>query len=146
MAKSTIRINQSSPSLAEWDVGWRDQFGVQLVGLLLALVGAVLFLSLRGENLPWLVTMVGWTAPLFALSLIVIGGVLVMGDRSGYWSIEALLGIEMLLIGLQAGAFVWYNPIFFWNMKADGSNGGLVGWVVGGLLVAGFGQTIARLL
>src|SRR6187399_2883790 len=144
MAKSTIRINRSSPQLPDWDVGWRDHFTVQLVGLVLAIVGALLFLSLRStDSLPWLVAMTGWTAPLVALTLLVIGGVLVMGDRAGYWSVEALLGIEMLLLGLQAGTFVWFNSVFLWNMKADGSNGGLVGWVVGGLLVAGFGQTIA---
>jgi S-DNA-T family DNA segregation ATPase FtsK/SpoIIIE len=147
MAKSEVRMNRTTPPLPDWGMNWQDQFTVQLVGLALALVGAILFLSLRTpDTLPWLVAMTGWTAPLVALSLIAIGGVLVLGERAGYWSVEALLGGELLLLGLQAGAFVWYNPIFEWNMKADGTNGGLVGWVVGGLLVAGFGQSIASVL
>jgi hypothetical protein len=147
MAKTGIRMNRGTPPITDWDVGWQDQFTIQLVGLALAVIGAVLFLSLRSpDTLPWLVAMCGWTAPLVALSLLVIGGVLVMGDRAGYWSIEALIGAELLLLGLQAGAFVWFNPIFDWNMKADGTNGGLVGWVVGGLLVAGFGQNVATVL
>ncbi|MCC6456662.1 MAG: hypothetical protein IT328_17035, partial [Caldilineaceae bacterium] len=147
MAKSEVRMNRSTPPLPDWEFNWQDQFTIQLVGLALAIVGAILFLSLRStESLPWLVGMTGWTAPLVALSLMLVGGVLVLGDRAGYWSIEALLGGELLLLGLQAGAFVWYNPLFEWNMKADGSNGGLVGWVVGGLLVAGFGQGVATVL
>ncbi len=147
MAKTEIRMNRSTPPLSDWELNWQDQFTVQLVGLVLAVVGAILFLSLRSpDTLPWLVAMTGWTAPLVALSLLVIGGVLALGERAGYWSVEALLGAELLLLGLQAGAFVWYNPIFLWNMKADGNNGGLVGWVVGGLLVAGFGQSVATVL
>jgi DNA segregation ATPase FtsK/SpoIIIE, S-DNA-T family len=147
MAKSEVRMNRSTPPLPDWEINWQDQFTIQLVGLALAIIGAILFLSLRSsDSLPWLVGMIGWTAPLLALSLMLIGGVLVLGERAGYWSVEALVGGELLLLGLQAGAFVWHNPIFEWNMKADGSNGGLVGWVVGGLLVAGFGQGVATVL
>lgn len=147
MAKSEVRMNRNTPQLPNWEINWQDQFTIQLIGLVLAVTGAVLFLSLRSPNtLPWLVAMTGWTAPLLALSVLVIGGVLVMGERAGYWSVEALVGAELLLLGLQAGTFVWSNSIFLWNMKADGTNGGLVGWVVGGLLVAGFGQGIALVL
>lgn len=147
MAKSTIRMNRNTPQMPDWRVDWQDQFTIQLVGLVLALAGAALFLSLRSvDTLPWLVAMTGWTAPLLALSILVVGGVLVMGDRAGYWSVEALVGAELFLLGLQAGTFVWANPVFNWNMQADGTNGGLVGWVVGGLLVAGFGQNIATVL
>jgi S-DNA-T family DNA segregation ATPase FtsK/SpoIIIE len=146
MAKSEIRMNRNRPPLIEFHIDWQDQFTVQLIGLVLAITGTILFFSLRSTELPWLVGMIGWTAPLFALSLLVIGGVLVLGDRAGYWSVEALVGGELLLLGLQAGAFAWYNPVFEWNMRADGSNGGLVGWVVGGLLVAGFGQGLASIM
>ena len=147
MAKSEIRMNRSAPPLGDWELNWQDQFTIQLVGLALALVGAILFFSLRTSNsLPWLVAMTGWTAPLMALSLLVIGGVLVLGDRAGYWSVESLVGAELLLFGLQAGTFVWFNPIFLWDMKATGENGGLIGWVIGGLLVAGFGQSVATVI
>jgi DNA segregation ATPase FtsK/SpoIIIE, S-DNA-T family len=145
MAKSEIRMNQNTPPLFDFQVNWQNQSTVQLVGLALAVAGAVLFFSLRSTELPWLVAMTGWTAPLVALGLIVVGGVLVLGDRAGYWSVEALLGAELILLGLQAGAFAWHNPVFQWNMRADGSNGGLVGWVLGGLLVAGFGQGMASI-
>jgi S-DNA-T family DNA segregation ATPase FtsK/SpoIIIE len=145
MAKSELRMNRPAP--VTWQIDWQDQFAAQLVGLALALVGALLFFSLRqGEQLPWLVGMIGWTAPLFALGLILLGAVLVLGARAGYWSIEALLGGELLLLGLQAGTFVWSNALFTWNMQADGTNGGLVGWVIGGLLVAGFGQGVAAVI
>lgn len=147
MAKSTIRMNRNTPPLTGWSVDWQDQTTVQLAGLTLAILGAVLFLSLRSpDTLPWLVAMTGWTAPLLALSILTLGGVLVLGDRAGYWSIEALVGAELLLLGLQAGSFVWFNSTFAWDMRADGTNGGLVGWVVGGLLIAGFGQNVATVL
>ena len=147
MAKSTIRMNRSSSTLPDLNVNWHDQFSVQLVGLALAIVGALLFLSLRSpDTLPWLVAMTGWTSPLLALAVLTVGGVLVLGDRAGYWSVEALVGAELLLLGLQAGSFVWFNPVFQWDMQADGTNGGLVGWVIGGLLVAGFGQSVATVL
>src|SRR5690349_13616702 len=98
MAKTEIRMNRSTPPLTDWTMAWHDQSTIQLVGLALALVGALLFLSLRSTNLPWLVAMTGWTAPLVALSILVIGGVLVLGDRAGYWSVEALIGAEALLL------------------------------------------------
>jgi S-DNA-T family DNA segregation ATPase FtsK/SpoIIIE len=147
MAKSTIRMNRNTPPLSSWSVDWQDQTTVQLAGLALAILGAMLFLSLRSpDTLPWLVAMTGWTAPLLALSILTLGGVLVLGDRAGYWSVEAVVGAELLLLGLQAGSFVWFNSAFAWDMKADGTNGGLVGWVVGGLLIAGFGQSVATVL
>lgn len=149
MAKSELRMNRGSgaPSLPSWDVNWQDQITVQLIGLLLAVTGAMLFFSLRNaETLPWLVRMTGWTAPLVALGLLLIGGVIVLGDRAGYWSAEALIGGELLLLGLQVGTFTWQNASFSWNFPADGSNGGLIGTVLGGLLVAGFGQGIAAAL
>ena len=149
MAKSTLRINRVAPANSTFNfvAGWQDQFSLQLLGLALAIGGALLFLSLRStDSLPWLVQMTGWTAPLVALSLITVGGVLVLGDRAGYWSVEALIGGELLLLGLQAGTFAWNSAVFNWNMQADGSNGGLVGWVFGGLLVAGFGQSVATAL
>jgi S-DNA-T family DNA segregation ATPase FtsK/SpoIIIE len=144
MAKTEIRMPRGTPTAVDWDAEWQAQYTIQIVGLLLAIAGAVLFFSLRqADGLPWLVAMTGWTAPLVALSLIGIGGVLVLGDRAGYWSIEALVGAELLLIGLLAGAYAWHNATFTWNLHADGTHGGLVGHVLGGLLVAGFGQLVA---
>lgn len=142
-----LRMKRLSPPRSRW--GWnlsvQAQAQMQLLGLLIAVAGAILFLSLRTpEPLPWLVKMTGWTAPLIALGVMLVGAVLVLGERAGYWSVEALLGGELLILGLQIGAFAWHNPIFQWNLlPQDGSFGGLVGGVMGGLLVAGFGQGVA---
>lgn len=149
MAKSELRMNRGSgaPSLPKWDVDWQNQVTVQLLGLGVAVVGALLFFSLRSaETLPWLVRMAGWTAPLVALGLLLVGGVIVLGERAGYWSPEALVGGELLLLGLQIGTYTGQNTTFSWNFPADGSNGGLIGTILGGLLVAGFGQGIAATL
>ena len=144
MAKTELRMPPGAASIGDWDANWQAQFTIQVVGLALAVLGAVLFFSLRqSDGLPWLVAMTGWAAPLVALSLIGIGGVLVLGDRAGYWSVEALVGAELLLLGLLTGAFTWHNATFTWRLVADGTNGGLVGTVLGGLLVAGFGQSVA---
>ena len=78
-----------------------------------------------------------------ALGLLTVGGVLALGDRAGYWSVEALLGAELLLVGLAAGTFVLNNAVFDRRMVADGTNGGLVGWGIGGLLLAAFGRGVA---
>ena len=42
------------------------------------------------------------TIPLFAASLVIIGLVLIFRRRAGYWSAEALIGVELLLLGLMA--------------------------------------------
>ena len=148
MAKSELQMNRlpKHDDLPAWDVEWRELFSVHVVGFALVALGAFLFLSLRtGDHVPWLVQMTGWTAPLMALSLFVVGAVLVLGDRAGYWSVEAVVGAEALLLGLQIGSFAWHHAEFDWRMPLDGSNGGLVGTVLGGLLVAWFGQGMAAI-
>jgi len=60
-----------------------------------------------------LVAMVGWTAPLLALSLLVIA-VFSHGDRAGSWSIEGVGGGDVKNWMWQAGRlFVWFNPISY---------------------------------
>jgi S-DNA-T family DNA segregation ATPase FtsK/SpoIIIE len=144
MPRVATRVTPRVTPNVDWEADWQAQFTIQIAGLALAIGGAMLFFSLRQENsLPWLVAMTGWTAPLVALSLIVVGGVLVLGDRAGYWSVEALVGMELLLLGLLTGAYAWHNAGFSWLLRADGTHGGLVGTVLGGLLVAWFGQVVA---
>lgn len=131
---------------ASWLQEARENFNVEFIGFLLFLAGGILLFSLvsgradRLDRLPWLVGMVGWTAPWVALSCLIIGGVLMLGERAGYWSAEALVGIELLLLSLQAGTFAWFNATVTWMTAIDGANGGLVGWSFGSLLVAGLGQ------
>ena len=89
----------------------------------------------------------GWTAPLIGAGLIIAGIVIILRDRvaphAGYWSAEALIGAEMLLLALAAGTFVVNNPQLNWNQRADGANGGLIGWFIGGGLTDAFGLEIA---
>ncbi len=124
----------------------QENFNTEFIGFLLFVVGGLLFFSLAGTRtagsaeIPWLVGMVGWTAPLVVLSFLGVGGVLMLGARAGYWSVEAIVGIELLLLSLQAGTFAWYNDIVTWRTPIDGANGGLVGWSFGSLLVAALGQ------
>ena len=132
--------------LASWVQEVRENFNVEFIGFLLFLAGGILLFSLAGspvnrlENLPWLIGMVGWTAPWVALSCLIVGGVLMLGERAGYWSAEALVGAELLLLSLQAGTFAWFNDTVTWLTGIDGANGGLVGWSFGSLLVSGLGQ------
>lgn len=130
----------------------RENFNVEFLGFLFFLAGGIFLFSLVSgrdgsvENLPWLVGMTGWTAPLVALSFMLLGAVCMLGPRAGYWSAEALVGGELLLLSLQAGTFAWNNGIVNWHTAVDGANGGLVGWAIGSLLVAGLGQWPAFVL
>jgi S-DNA-T family DNA segregation ATPase FtsK/SpoIIIE len=138
---------QRQPSqFSRWVAELRENFSVEFVGLLLFLLGGLALLSLvPGETtaanpVPWLTQMVGWTAPLLAVALLILGAVLMLRERAGYWSVEALLGAELLLLALQMGTFVWYNATAQWEPQLDGGNGGLVGVMLGSLLVAGLGR------
>ncbi len=125
---------------------------LELFGGALALIGAfLLYTTVRynpdgGGAPPVLVTIAGWVAPLVALSLIILGLILIFGDRAGYWSAEALVGGELLLLGLMVGTFVVNTPSANWNVRLDGENGGLIGWAIGSLLLAGIGRWFAMLL
>ena len=130
----------------------RENVSTELIGLLLFLVGGALLFSLASgdstqqPDLPWLVGMVGWTAPFVAVAVLILGGVLMLGPRAGYWSAEAIVGAQLLLLSLQAGTFAWANDTVTWRTYIDGANGGLVGWSFGSLLVAALGQWPALLV
>jgi S-DNA-T family DNA segregation ATPase FtsK/SpoIIIE len=124
----------------------------ELIGGALTLLGGLMLLSVLGYDAgsgtapPVLVMLVGWTAPLLALAVLTVGIVLLLGARAGYWSAEALVGAELLLLGLQIGTFVTTNENVDWNVRLDGSNGGLVGWALGSLLMAALGRWLALLV
>lgn len=124
----------------------------EIVGGVIALVGALMLFSLLAHNpntnepLPLLTVLTGWIAPLFALSVIVLGLVIAFHLRAGYWSAEALVGAELLLLGLAVGAFVANNSRVTWRVRLDGEDGGLVGWALGSLAMAATGRWIAMLL
>lgn len=47
--------------------------------------------------------------------LLTLGVVLLLGQRTGYWSAEALVGGELLLLALAAGTFVANNVFVTWR-------------------------------
>ena len=123
----------------------------ELIGGAIAILGLLLLIPALRYNPaaqtapPLLVLLAGWTAPLVAVAIITVGIVLLLGRRAGYWSAEALVGAELFLLGLQIGTFVVANETVDWNVRLDGSDGGLIGWAIGSLLMAAFGRWLTFL-
>jgi S-DNA-T family DNA segregation ATPase FtsK/SpoIIIE len=125
----------------------RESVSRELMGMIVLVLGAGALFSLFAANgTPWLTHMMGWTAPWFALAVIIFGAVLMLGERAGYWSAEALLGAELLLLSLQAGSFVANNTTVAWQPPIDGADGGVIGWAVGSLLMSTLGRWPTALL
>jgi S-DNA-T family DNA segregation ATPase FtsK/SpoIIIE len=124
----------------------------EFLGVLCIIGGALLFASVFGydpngrDAAPLLYVLMGWTAPLFAVMILVLGCVLLLGQRAGYWSAEALVGAELLLLGLALGAWVAANRVVTWTPRLGMEAGGLVGWALGSLAVAGLDRPLAGLL
>lgn len=144
MTKSSRRPNPP------WWAELNETISVEALGLLLFLVGGGFLLTLlRGGagsiyGVPWLVQMTGWTAPLMVLGLMLVGALLMLRTHllrlGGHWGIEAIIGGELLLLALQAGDFLWHNETVTWSPRMDGVDGGVVGWALGSLLMAGLGR------
>lgn len=127
--------------------GWRHEYW----GALLAILGGILLWDVvrhsgMGDSPGLLTIFTGWTAPLVAVALVILGMVLILGQRSGYWSAEALFGAELFLLGLMALTFIRREGGINWNARLDGEGGGLVGWAFGNLFMAALGETLAALL
>ena len=117
------------------------------MGMIIMVLGVAAFFSLFwGSDTPWLVRMLGWTAPLFAFGLMVLGGVLMLGDRAGYWSAEALVGAELVLLSLQSLTFLINNTTVTWVQPVTGEDGGLFGWALGSLTMSTIGRWPSMLL
>jgi len=95
---------------------------------------------------PLLAMLVGWTAPLLAAALVLIGLVMLFRRRAGYWSAEALIGTELLLLGLMGTTFVRSEGTVNWNARLDGAGGGIIGWAIGNLAISLVGTSLATLL
>jgi len=123
----------------------RENFNHELIGLVCSVVGMGLLFSLWRDPsmVPWLVKVAGWTAPWFALTLTIAGIVFMLNERAGYWSLEALVGAELLLFSLQANSFAINHKYVDWSMPLDGREGGQIGWALGSLFVAALGQSVA---
>ncbi|MFN8444630.1 MAG: DNA translocase FtsK [Caldilineaceae bacterium] len=135
----------AEPSLPAID--WRkmaaeltDNLNKDIFGLIFLFLGVLLLIVCWLGNPAWLERMLGWTAQLFALTIMLCGLVLMFETRFGYWSAEALVGAELLLLALQSGTFAVNNSAPIWPVLGDGRNGGMVGWSLGSLMVAGLGQ------
>lgn len=137
---------QRHPAGRSWLDDLRENLSLEVVGLFLFLLGGGLLLTLLrgGANsnygIPWLVIAVGWTAPWFALALMICGAVFMLGERAGHWGVEAIVGAELLLISAPTLSFLWRNAVVTWTARLDGLDGGLVGWALGSLFMAGLGQ------
>jgi len=129
-----------------WLADLKDNLPLEFIGLVLFLLGGGLLLTLLrgGANstlgVPYAVIALGWTAGWVALTLLITGAVFMLRERAGYWSIEAIVGVELLLLSGMTTAFLWNNEVVTWEARFDGLNGGLVGWALGSLLMAGLGR------
>jgi DNA segregation ATPase FtsK/SpoIIIE, S-DNA-T family len=147
MAKSRQKPKQSQPSAqSNFWLELQDNFTREGLGILLFVAGGYFGFSLlvAGEA-AWIARTVGWTAGLVALALLILGIVLMMGERAGYWNPQALVGAELVLLGLQTGAFLVDNAEADWSPPVN-SAAGWLGWALGNLLVAGLGRWPALLL
>jgi S-DNA-T family DNA segregation ATPase FtsK/SpoIIIE len=120
----------------------RANFSKEGLGLVFFLLGGYFgfaFLS-STDGVSWIERMLGSTAFLAIIGLLLLGAVLMLGERAGYWNPQAIVGGELLLLGLAAFAFVQENAAVDWTPPADGSSGGLLGWGVGSLFVALLGR------
>ena len=79
-------------------------------------------------------------------ALVILGLVLIFRRRAGYWSAEALIGTELLLLGLAGATFVRGENAVNWNARLDGTGGGLIGWALGNLGMDLLGPSLATLL
>jgi S-DNA-T family DNA segregation ATPase FtsK/SpoIIIE len=120
----------------------RELFAVALI------VGGLVMVATEAGDLPSLSErLFGWTATLVALTLVAVGVIILLGPRAGFWSAEALVGAELLLLSLQAGTYVRTLAARPDALYArDGSGGGIVGWALGSLLVNALGAWLALLL
>ncbi|MBX2999943.1 MAG: DNA translocase FtsK [Caldilineaceae bacterium] len=145
MAK--IRPKQSKPSNPStfW-LEMQENFTREALGILIFLAGGYFGFSLlvSGEA-AWIARAVGWTAGLVALALLLLGIVLMLGERAGYWNPQAVVGAELTLLGLQTGAFLMEHAQADW-MPPVGSAAGWLGWALGNLLVETLGRWPALML
>ncbi len=137
---------KSEISNRSWLADLKENLPLEFIGLALFLGGGGILLTLlRGganstAGVPYAVLALGWTAGWFGVALLIIGAVFMLGERAGYWGIEAIVGAELLFLSGMMTAFLWNNEVVTWEARFDGLNGGLVGWALGSLLMAGLGR------
>ncbi|MGL4647818.1 MAG: hypothetical protein ACRC1H_00315, partial [Caldilineaceae bacterium] len=151
------KLAPAEPVMTSWleDAGYfLARYWQELAAIAAIVVGAIMLMTIysTAEVYPgvpvvsWAERVFGWTAPWVAVVLVLAGVVSLMGNRAGYWSVEALVGAELLLLSLQVGSSVRAMEGPNWSPPTDGSGGGVVGWALGTLLVAGFGTTLTMVI
>ncbi len=145
------------PEMTSWveDVGlFLGRYWQELAAMTAIVVGAILLMTLYsgGDGYPgvvsvaWARRIFGWTAPWVGVVLVLSGVLGLMGARAGYWSVEALVGAELLLLALATFSSLSQMELVDWAPPSDGSAGGVVGWAMATLLVVGLGRTLALLV
>ena len=105
----------------------QDTISKELIGLIAFVLGGFMLINLLMSESSWLVRYTGWVAPWFALAVVIFGAVLMLSRRAGYWSLEAIIGTQLLLLSLMTSTFILQNQSPNWIPRFDGSDGGLVG-------------------
>lgn len=125
-------LRRNGRTLAAW--------GFILLGIVM-LAGMLLW-----DSPTWAERLFGWTTALMAAALIILGAVMLAGRRAGYWSAEALVGAELLLLSLQATTYIIRTPGSTEPDAVHGAGGGMVGWALGTVLVQAIGRTLSLTL
>ncbi|MBI3958177.1 MAG: hypothetical protein HY328_05150, partial [Chloroflexi bacterium] len=150
MAKSRRprRTDKPTADLSSLLAELRANISSEALGLFFFLLGGYFGVTLLAttEGTVWIDRMLGGVAPLAIGGLLLLGAVLMLGERAGYWNPQAIVGGELLFLGLTGFAFVQENPVVDWVPPVDGSSGGLLGWGVGSLLVSLLGRWPAGLV
>ncbi len=150
MAKShrPRRNDRPTTALTSLLAELRANFSVEALGLVFFLLGGYFGFTLLAatDGVSWIERMLGSTAFLAIAGLLLLGAVLMLGERAGYWNPQAVVGGELLLLGLAALAFVREESAVDWVPPVDGSSGGLLGWGVGSLLLSLLGRWPAGLV
>lgn len=137
------KYQKSSPSAAAQGSLHRlsAKLGRELLGSAVLVFGAYLcFTLLAAGQEAWTVWLAGKMAWPLALSLVVTGGVVLLGPRAGYWHPEALVGAELLFLSIASFQHVIGNPYVDWSLPHHGQGAGLLGWGAGNLLTGLLGQ------
>ncbi len=122
-------------------------FSKDALGLTAFLLGGYLgFTIFTSGQEAWVVALAGGLAWPLALSLLVMGIVLMLERLAGYWNPEAVVGAELLLLSLATLTYINNHKVVDWTIPPAGEGGGLMGWGAGNVLIGLFGQLPAALL
>ncbi|MGB5050522.1 MAG: hypothetical protein WBO46_16370, partial [Caldilineaceae bacterium] len=129
MAKSRRprRNDRSTTELTALFAELRANFSNEALGLALFLLGGFFgFTYLAStDRVAWIGRMLGSGTLLAVAGLLLMGAVLMLGERAGYWNPQAIVGGELLILGLTAFIFVQQSGVVDWVPPVDGSLGGV---------------------